>query len=143
MAKAEIQMPEDFLRRLSQLGAKSDEIAESVLVAGGEVMVEGIRTKLEAVVGRDTKYPTKTTGELGRALGMTKVRVDRNGNHNIKVGFAEPRADGGSNAKLANILEYGKHGQPAKPFLKPAKTASKKICEAAMKQKFEDEVSKI
>jgi HK97 gp10 family phage protein len=143
VAKAEIQMPEDFLKRLSQLGAKSDEIAESVLEAGGEVMESSIRAKLQAVVGRDTKYPSRSTGELERSLGMTKVRVDRDGNHNIKVGFAEPRADGGSNARLANILEYGKHGQPAKPFLKPAKSAAKAACEAAIKQRFDEEVSKL
>lgn len=143
MAKAEIQMPDDFLKALSRLGEKSDEIAESVLEAGGEVMLDGIRSKLAAVVGQDTKYPSRSTGELERSLGLTKVRVDRDGNHNIKVGFAEPRADGGSNAKLANILEYGKHGQPAKPFLKPAKRASKAACEAAMKKKFDSEVSKL
>ena len=42
--------------------------------------------------------------------------------------------------KLANILEYGKHGQPAKPFLKPAKSASKNAAIEAMKQQFEKEV---
>ena len=85
MAKAEIQMPEDFLRRLSLLGDKSDEIAESVLEAGGEVMVSSIKSKLSAVVGKDTKHPSRSTGELERSLGMTKVRVDRDGNHNIKT----------------------------------------------------------
>jgi hypothetical protein len=74
---------------------------------------------------------------------MTKARVDRQGNHNIKIGFAEPRSDGGSNAKIANILEYGRHGQLAKPFLKPAKSSSKSACEAAMKQKLEEEISKL
>ena len=67
----------------------------------------------------------------------------KNGNHNVKIGFAEPRSDGESNAKIANILEYGRHGQPAKPFLKPAKTASKSACEAAMIQKLEEEISKV
>lgn len=60
----------------------------------------------------------------------------------MKVGFVEPRADGGSNAKLANILEYGKHRQPAKPFLKPAKSASRSAAIAAMQQRFEEEVEK-
>ena len=50
---------------------------------------------------------------------------------------------GGSNAKLANILEYGKHGQPAKPFLKPAKSASRAECIRVMKQKLEEEVVKL
>ena len=50
---------------------------------------------------------------------------------------------GKSNAKIANILEYGRHGQPAKPFLKPAKTASKSACIEAMRQKFDEEVQKL
>ena len=63
-----------------------------------------------------------------QSLGVSPVKLNRDGTRDIKIGFAEPRSDGGSNAKLANILEYGKHGQPAKPFLKPAKTASKAAC---------------
>ena len=143
MAKVDIKMPDDFLEKISKLGAHSDEISERVLEAGGEVVLEKVRSSLSSVVGRDTKIDSRSTGELERSLGITKARVDRNGNHNIKVGFAEPRSDGGSNAKIANILEYGRHGQPAKPFLKPAKTSSKSACEAAMKQKFEEEIKKL
>ena len=143
MAKAQMMMPEEFLERLSKLGEKTDEISEKVLEAGGEVVLNEVRSKLSAVVGKGTKYESRSTGELERSLGMTSVRLDRNGNHNIKIGFAEPRNGGESNAKLANILEYGKHGQPAKPFLKPAKSASKSACETAMKEKFEEEVSRI
>ena len=69
--------------------------------------------------------------------------MDRDGNYNVKVGFDEPRKDGESNAKIANILEYGKSGQPAKPFLKPAKTASRNACIEAMKKKLDEEISKI
>ena len=143
MAKVDIKMPDDFLEKLSKLGSHTDEISERVLEAGGEVVLARIRTNLSSVVGRDTKVESRSTGELERSLGMSKARVDRNGNHNIKIGFAEPRSDGDSNAKIANILEYGRHGQPAKPFLKPAKSSSKSACEAAMKQKLEEEIKKI
>jgi HK97 gp10 family phage protein len=143
MAKVDIKMPDDFLEKLSKLGAKTDEISERVLEAGGEVVLAKIRSNLSSVVGKDTKVESRSTGELERSLGMTKARVDRQGNHNIKIGFAEPRSDGGSNAKIANILEYGRHGQPAKPFLKPAKSSSKSACEAAMKQKLEEEIRKL
>ena len=44
---------------------------------------------------------------------------------------------------IANVLEYGKSGQPAKPFLKPARTASRAPCVEAMKRTFEQEVEKI
>ena len=143
MAKVDIKMPDDFLEKLSKLGAKTDEISERVLEAGGEVVLAKIRSNLSSVVGKDTKVESRSTGELERSLGMTKARVDRQGNHNIKIGFAEPRSDGGSNAKIANILEYGRHGQPAKPFLKPSKSSSKSACEAAMKQKLEEEIRKL
>lgn len=143
MAKAEVQLPEEMLTRLSQLGAKSDEIAEKMLEAGGEVLLSRVKSNLAGVIGKGTKYPSESTGELERSLGLSPAKLDRNGNHNIKVGFSEPRSDGGSNAQIANIIEYGKHRQPAKPFLKPAKSASKAAVIEAMKQTFEKEVSKL
>ena len=143
MAKVDLKMPDDFLEKISKLGKQSDEISERVLEAGGEVVLAKVRSTLSSVVGKDTKIDSRSTGELEKSLGITKARVDRNGNHNIKIGFAEPRSDGDSNAKIANILEYGRHGQPAKPFLKPAKTSSKSACEAAMKQKFEEEINQL
>ena len=143
MAKAQMMMPEDFLERLSKLGDRTDEISEKVLKAGGEVVLAKVKSSLASVVGSGTKYDSRSTGELESSLGLSSVRMDKDGNHNVKIGFAEPRRGGDSNAKIANILEYGKHGQPAKPFLKPAKSASKSECEAAMKTKFEEEVGRI
>jgi HK97 gp10 family phage protein len=143
VAKVDIKMPDEFLERMSKLGSRFDTIAEAVLQAGGEVVLERTKSNLSAVVGSGTKFESRSTGELEGALGLTPAKVDRDGNHNIKLGFAEPRRDGGSNAKLANILEYGKHGQPPKPFLKPAKSASKTACRNAMLQKMEEEVGKL
>lgn len=143
MAKVDIKMPEEFLDRMSKLGNRFDTIAEAVLEAGGEVVLARTKSNLSSVVGAGTKYDSRSTGELEGALGLTPAKVDRDGNHNIKLGFAEPRRDGGSNAKIANILEYGKHGQPAKPFLKPAKSASKSACRNAMVQKLEEEIGKL
>lgn len=143
MAKCDVKMPEDFLLKLSRLGSNMDSVAETVLEAGGEVVLEKVQGNLSAVVGTGTKYDSRSTGELVGSLGLPPVKVDASGNHDIKVGFAEPRSDGGSNAKIANILEYGKHGQTPKPFLKPAKTASRKECIQVMKDTLEAEVEKL
>ena len=143
MARVDVKMPDEFLERMSRLGSIFDSIAETVLEAGGEVVLEKTKSNLASVIGSGTKYDSRSTGELESSLGLTGVKMDRNGNFNIKVGFSEPRRDGGSNAQLANIIEYGKSGQPAKPFLKPAKSASKKQCIEAMKQAFETEVEKL
>ena len=143
MAKVDIKMPDEFLLKVSKLGSDFDPVAEKVLKAGGEVVFKRTKSNLSAVIGKGTKHESRSTGELEKALGVTSVRLDRNGNHNIKIGFSEPRPDGESNAKIANILEYGKHGQPAKAFLKPAKSASKSECISVMKSTFEEEVKKI
>lgn len=142
MAKADIKMPDEFLQKLSRLGSDFDEVAESVLEAGGEVVLSRVKGNLAGVVGQCTKYDSRSTGELEASLGLSPAKLNRDGNHDVKIGFVEPRKDGGSNAKLANILEYGRHGQPAKPFLKPAKTQSKSAAISAMQQKFEEEVEK-
>ena len=143
MARVDVKIPDEFLERMSRLGSNFDAIAETVLEAGGEVVLEKTKSNLSSVIGPGTNYESSSTGELESSLGLTGVKMDRNGNFNIKVGFSEPRSDGGSNAQLANIIEYGKSGQPAKPFLKPAKSASKKQCIEAMKQAFETEVEKL
>ena len=143
MARVDIEMPEDFLLKISRLGNDFDKIAESVLKAGAEVVLEKVKSNLSGVVGNGTKYKSRSTGELERSLGVSPVRLNNDGNYDVKIGFSESRPDGKNNAKLANILEYGKHGQPAKPFLKPAKTASKKACTETMKAKLEEEVKRL
>ena len=111
MAKVDIQMPDDFLEKLSLLGSRTDAIAETVLKSGGEVVLEKVKSNLASVIGSGTAFPSRSTGELEEALGLSGVLVDRDGDSNIKIGFREPRRDGNSNAKIANILEYGRHGQ--------------------------------
>lgn len=143
MAKADINFPDAFLEQLSRLGSQFDSVAESVLEAGGEVVLEKAQRNLAAVVGTGTKYDSRSTGELVDSLGLSPVKLNKSGNHDIKVGFSEPRSDGGSNAKIANILEYGKHGQAPKPFMKPAKTSSKAECIQIMKDTLEAEVKKL
>ena len=141
MAKAYVKLPDDFLEKISRLGSKTDVICEKMLKAGGEVVLSRVKSNLSSVIGSGTKYKSRSTGELERALGLSKVRIDKNGNYNIKIGFAESRKDGSSNAKLANIIEYGKSGQVAKPFMKPAKASSKSKCIEVMKSTFDKEVN--
>jgi HK97 gp10 family phage protein len=136
-------MPEDFLLKLSRLEEKTDEIIPKVLEAGGEVVEVKVKSNLQAVIGNATKEESRSTGELLSALGVSSARQDKDGNFNVKVGFSEPRSSGKSNAMIAGVLEYGKSGQPPKPFMKPAKSASKSACIDAMRRAFEKEVESV
>lgn len=143
MGRCSFKLPEDFLLKVSKLSEKTDEIVPKVLAAGAEVVYDKVKSNLSAVVGKNTKIESRSTGELELALGISPAKQDREGNFNVKIGFTEPRSDGGSNAKIANILEYGKHGQTPKPFLKPAKRRSKDACIEAMTKKLESEIEKL
>ena len=143
MGHCSFKMPEEFLLKVSRLAEKTDEIIPKILEAGAGVVYDKVKSNLTSVIGKNTKVERRSTGELESALGVSPAKQDRDGNFNIKIGFAEPRSDGGSNAKLANILEYGKHGQPPKPFLKPAKSRSRGACIEAMTNKLESEIEKL
>lgn len=143
MAKVNIKLPEEFLKKLSSLGERTDEVATKALEAGGEIILARTRANLIGVIGKDLKGDSRSTGQLVGALGLTPVRIDRNGNYNIKIGFDEYRRDGSSNAGVANIIEYGKHGQPAKPFLTPAKKQVGNQALEKMKQVIKEEINKL
>lgn len=154
MSLKTIKMPDELLGKLSKLGKNTDMIAEKVLQAGGEVMIKKIRENLSSVVGSGTKYKSRSTEELEDSLGIAPMDIDKDGNYNIKIGFNEPRriqyeAKGkrsyntATNAMVANVLEYGKHGQPAKPFLKPAISSSRSQCKKAMIDTFNEEIKKL
>ena len=141
MAKCTVQMPEDFLMKVSKLADRTDDILPKVLEAGADVVEQKVRKNLSVAIGKGKSK--RSTGQLLKSLGTSKPLQDRDGNLNVKIGFAEGRTDGENNAKLASILEYGKHGQAPRPFLKPAKSQSKNACIQAMIDKLESEVGKI
>ena len=154
MARAEIKMPEDFLLKVSRLGDQTDAIVTKALEAGGKIVLAKVRRNLRSVVGKGLKYEHRSTGELEGALGLSPVKVNWKGGHDIKVGFNEPRRKqnaargkrsyyAATNAMIANVLEYGKHGQPPKPFLKPARSASRKPCQEEMQRTLEEEIGKL
>ena len=140
--------------KISSLKERTDDIVPRVLEAGSKVIHAKVAGNLRAVIGRDLKYKKRSLGELADSLGVSDARLDREGNHNVKVGFNEPRRvqyaakrkrsyKEITNAMIANVIEYGKHGQPPKPFLKPAKAAAKGPCIEAMKAKLEEEMESI
>lgn len=154
MAKVQIKMPENFLVRVSRLSDQTDRIIAESLKAGGQVVLDKVQSNLRGVIGRGTKYPSETTGELLDSLGMTPAKVDRKGLHNVKIGFNEPRRKQYAakkkrsyytitNAMIANVIEYGKQGQPPKPFLKPARSSSRKQCIQTMQDTLEKEIEKL
>ena len=139
MAKVTIKMPTEFMDQLAKAAEKSDTAIPKALKAGGKVVFEKMQANLHAAIGRGTKYKSRSTGKLLAAMGVSPVKVNGEGNYDVKVGFAEGRGDA-NNAMLANLLEYGKHGQPPKPFLKRTKSSSQAPCIEAMQTVLKEEL---
>ena len=144
MATLQVKMPVDFTIKLDKLGAMTDAVVGQALEAGGQIALGIMKGNLQGVLGNTTRG----TGELMGSLGVTPVKQDNSGNSNVKVGFNEPRRHQNAargkrsykartNAMIANVLEHGKHNQPARPFLAPAKSAARAPCIAAMKAEME------
>ena len=53
-------------------------------------------------------------------MGISPPLQDKNGNTNVKVGFAGYDRKGTPNALKARAMESGTSTQPKKPFLRPA-----------------------
>jgi HK97 gp10 family phage protein len=142
MATLKVKLPEDLMIGLERLSKQADAVVKKTLEAGAEIVEEKVRSNLKNVIGSGTKTPSKSTGQLLDALGISPVKKNDDG-YDIKIGFSEPRKDGTSNALVATILEYGKKGQAAKPFMKPAEDATKAKARAVMKKVFSEEANKI
>jgi len=148
------KLPEDLMKKIDRLGKETDRICEKALTEGGKVMKKSVADHLSQVVGKDTKVESRSTGELQASLGVSPVRVDKNGIYDLKVGFREPRSQQTAakgkrsysqitNAMIANVLEYGRKGQAPKPFLAPAKKAAKKDTTAKMETVLREEIDKL
>ena len=150
VAKCEVKMPEEIYRAIEKLTENKEKILTSTLEAGGEIVLNAVRSNLNRAIRNSSN---RSTGELRSSLGMSPVKLSSRGIYNVKIGFAEPRRKQYvakkkrsyyviTNAMIANVLEYGKTGQAPRPFMRPAKVASEKAAISAMKAKFDEEVKK-
>ena len=143
MARVQIKLPNDFIDALDSASNILDNSAEQVLKAGANIVEPRMRSNLSAAIGSNTKRPSRSTGQLAKALGTAPVKVNSRGDYNVKVGFAENRDDGRANALIANVLEHGRSNQPARPFLAPTRSQTKRAAIDAIKQTLATRIQQV
>ena len=144
MARFEVTIQTDFIRKLENLGSKGDEISHKMLRAGAIILKGEIdnRLKKNLYEGRpyDKNYPT---GALERSLTIDKPKKDKNGNNSIRIYFKGKDSKGVPNALKAAVMEYGSSKQPKKPFIRPAEKAVEKEVNAEMQKVFDEEIRRL
>lgn len=133
MAQMEIDFPEDLLGGL--LSQDTEELCREMVDAAVPIMEECMKKEVRSVIGHGGD------SELVKSIKGSRARVSRN---NAVISFVGPKGNsshhyGGakknrkrkvSNALKAVWLNYGRRGQPARPFLNRAtKNAEKKVLE--------------
>jgi len=121
--KLETQGFSEYLERLAQAGQEIDPVADEMLVAGGDVLLEG----MERRVPRDT-------GELADHLERSEP-VQEGNFHSVTVGIspgapAEVQRYGGAQ-------EYGWSDHPGQPYIRPAIDEDMRSARAAMRAVLE------
>ena len=117
MGKMELDMSKTFFD-INKLG-NDGELSKKMLDESAPYVRDVLRRNLEKVIGKNLKGKSRSTGELLSSLGISKIKKDRNGYWNIKIGFAGTDSRGVSNGLKAGVLEYGKSNQEKRPFAAP------------------------
>lgn len=155
MAKMSINAGEELINRISNLGKNTDKICRQVLKAGANPVADAVRKNLEANI-KDPSYAGtgtggafgvkknygKSSGDLLNALGISPASIDKNGNMNVKIGFAGYDRKGVPNALKARAMESGTSKLRKRPFVRPAVNKTRQKAKDAMSEKF-DELAKI
>lgn len=149
MAKFEVILPTEFMDKISRLEKNLPKILDEAIEEGATKACDNvIRPSLENAVRNSSK---RSTGELVNSLGVSPVKVRTDGFRNAKIGFNEPRLHQPktkkprsykvqTNAMIANVLEYGRQGQTARPWLRNSKKKAQKVFEDTAIQVFDEKV---
>lgn len=144
MARFSVNMPDDMYDQA--IKAASPENINAAIDGAMPILTGKMKTELRSAIKGDGK-------ELADSITASKAKRSRNGAY-IAAAYpkgksSRPRHPNGSgrervppvsNAMKAAIINYGKHGQPAKPWLTKAVNDSRTAVENALEKAFEEKI---
>ncbi|OGO35669.1 MAG: hypothetical protein A2W35_05355 [Chloroflexi bacterium RBG_16_57_11] len=109
---------EEYLEKIAQAGQNVDRVADEMLAAGGEVLLDGMKRRVP-----------KDTHNLESHLTVDGPHQDGNF-HYILVGIS--KSTDADTARYGNAQEYGTSSMPAQPYIRPTLDADKGKARKAM-----------
>ena len=113
---------EQYLEAIAKAGQNIDAIADEALLAGGEVLLNGMKQRVP-----------KDTHNLEQHLALVGPVQDGNF-HYVDVGIP-PTADADT-ARYGNVQEYGSANTPAQPYVRQTLDHDMSKARAEMKKVF-------
>lgn len=133
MASLDLSSLESFIMDMEEIARIPDSVTSDMLNAGADVLVEA--TKASARSMGVTK-----TGLTASSVKKTKI-TKKDTEKKLFITFGGSRTRNGiktRNAEIAFINEYGKRGQPARPFVRTANEKSADNTVNAMESVYDD-----
>lgn len=119
MAKLSVNGLDDLMLSLKEIASIPDDVAADMLGAEAEI-VEQYQLGSASTMLRGPY----STGQTAASIGRTEVKKKAGGIRQMYV-YPQGKNDKGvRNAEVAYINEYGKRGQPARPFIAVANEAA-------------------
>lgn len=112
MARLEVNGLVELELSFEEMARLPDDVKDRMLIAGAEVAGKAQRAKGIA-------YGVHRTGLTLASITHDSVRTNKDGK-SINVIFKGKNKDGNRNAEVAYINEFGKKGQPPRPFIRDA-----------------------
>lgn len=144
MAKVDVEIPTDLIRKLEKLGSSGDEISKKMLKTGADIVKRKIDSNLKKNLYENRPnskhYPT---GALERSITADKPKKNKRGNHYVRIYFKGKDSKGTANAIKARAMESGTSKQQKKPFLRPAVNETKDKVNAEMQKIFDEEMKRL
>lgn len=153
MASMTFKAGDEYALKLSALAGGTEEIATKAVYAGAAIVTDEVRRRLEENI-KDAESAAKsgvsalknsrneTTGDLSGSLGITPIKLSKDGFWNAKVGFDGYDSKGVPNQLKARVMESGSSTIKKRPFVRPAVAATKQEALAAMGRVVDEEIQK-
>lgn len=109
-------------------GIQDENLAFEMIDAGQEVMLKNI-------ISGASEH--QKNGDMYKSLKKSKPVIDKNGDAVGRVKFYGKDRNGMQNWYKAIWIEYGRTGQDAQPFIRPAIKNSESAAKAAMQRVFD------
>lgn len=139
MARMVIKSAKSLSGMLDRLGKDTERIATKAVLAAADPLADGIRRRLQG----NLMFSKISTGDMEKSFGISPVRVNMNGNVDVKIGFSGYDRKRVANQLKARVMERGSRKQKARPFFQPEVNLQRKKIKQIMAQVVADEIEKI
>jgi HK97 gp10 family phage protein len=113
----------EYLEKIAQAGINVDQAAAGALLAGGEILLDGMKRRVP-----------KDTHNLEKHLTVDGPHRDGNF-HYVVVGLA--KSTDAVTARYGNAQEYGTSSMGAQPYIRPTLDTDMRRARQAMKESFD------